>query len=45
VKGLNFAVVSSQSMAYAVESHVSKLPETLGMQFVWKMSSVLETSK
>jgi hypothetical protein len=32
-------------MAFAVESHVSKLPQTLGMKFGWKIRSMIERSK
>jgi hypothetical protein len=39
MKVLNFSVTSPHSnldMACAVESVVSKLPQTLGMEFGWK---------
>jgi hypothetical protein len=32
-------------MACAVESVVSKLPQTLGMEFRWKIRSILEKSR
>jgi hypothetical protein len=47
MKGLNFSVTYSHSnldMACAVESVVSKLPQTLGMEFRWKIRSMSEKS-
>jgi hypothetical protein len=48
LKGLNFALanpVSNLDMACAVESVVSKLQQTLGMEFRWKIRSMLQKSK
>jgi hypothetical protein len=48
LKGLNFALANPHSnldMACAVESVVSKLPQTLGMEFRWKIRSMLQKSK
>jgi hypothetical protein len=48
MKGLNFSVTypySNMDMACAVESIVSKLPQTLGMEFQWKTRSMLEKCK
>jgi hypothetical protein len=48
MKGLNFSVTYPQSnldMACAVKSVVSKLPRTLGIEFRWKIRSVIEKSK
>jgi hypothetical protein len=48
MKGLNFSVTyphSNLDMACAVESVVSKIPQTLGMEFRWKIRSMLEKSK
>jgi hypothetical protein len=45
MKGLNFSVMNPHSnldMACVVESVVSKLPQTLGMEFRWKIRSMLE---
>jgi hypothetical protein len=47
-KGLNFSVTYSHSnldAACAVESVVSKLPQTLCEEFRWKIRSMLEKSK
>jgi hypothetical protein len=48
VKGLNFSVMNPHSyldLACAVESIVLKLPQSLGMEFRWKIRSMLEKSK
>jgi hypothetical protein len=48
MKGLNFLVTNPHSnlhMACAVESVVSKLPQTLGMEIRSKIRSMLEKSK
>jgi hypothetical protein len=48
MKGLNFAVVKPHScldMACAVESVVSKLPQTLAMEFRWMVRTMLQKSK
>ncbi|PNF20184.1 hypothetical protein B7P43_G16972 [Cryptotermes secundus] len=48
MKGLNFSVTrphSNLDMACAVESVVSKLPQTKGMEFRWKVRSMLEKSE
>jgi hypothetical protein len=48
LKGLNFAIANPHSnldMACAVESVVSKLPQTSGMEFRWKTRSMLQKSK
>jgi hypothetical protein len=48
MKGLNFSIIyphSNLDMACTVESVVSKLPQTLGMEFGWKIRSMLEKSK
>jgi hypothetical protein len=48
MKGLNFAVVKPHAcldMACAVRSVVSKLPQTLGMEFRWKVRTMLQKSK
>jgi hypothetical protein len=48
MKGFNFSVSyphSNLDMACAVESIVSKLPQTLGMESRWKIRSMLEKSK
>jgi hypothetical protein len=48
MKSLNFSATNPRSnldMVCAVESVVSKLPQTLGMEFRWKMRSMLEKSK
>jgi hypothetical protein len=48
MKGLNFAIVNlhyNLDMACAVESVVSKLPQPLGMEFRWKVRSMLQKSK
>jgi hypothetical protein len=47
-KILNFSVMyphSNLDVAFAVESVVLKLPRTLGMEFRWKIRSMLEKSK
>jgi hypothetical protein len=47
-KGLNFPVRYPQSnldMACAVESVIPKLPRALGMEFRWKIRSMLEKSR
>jgi hypothetical protein len=47
-KGLNFLVMYQHPnlyMACAAESVVPKLPQTLGMEFRWKIRSMLENSK
>jgi hypothetical protein len=47
-KDLNFAIAKPHSnldMAYSVESVVSKLPQTLGIKFRWKVRSILQKSK
>jgi hypothetical protein len=47
IKGLKFLVTNAQSnldMACAVESVVSKLPQTLGMEDGWKIRSMSEKS-
>jgi hypothetical protein len=44
MKGLNFAVANLHSnihMKCAVESFVSKFPQTMGMEFRWEIRSVL----
>jgi hypothetical protein len=48
MKGLNFSITyphSNLDMACAVESVVSKLPHSLGMEFRWEIWSMLEKSK
>jgi hypothetical protein len=48
MKGLKFAVTDPHSnvdMLCAVESLISKFPQTLGMEFSWKIRSMLEKSK
>jgi hypothetical protein len=48
MKGLNISVTyphSNMDMTCAVESIVSKLPETLGIEFQWKIRCMLEKSK
>jgi hypothetical protein len=48
MKSLNFSVTyphSNLDMACAVESVVSKLPQTLVMEFRWEIKSMLEMSK
>jgi hypothetical protein len=48
MKGLNFPVSNARSnldVACAVESVVSELPQTLGMEFRWKIRLMLEKSK
>jgi hypothetical protein len=48
MKGLNFSMTyphSNLDMACAVESVVSKLPQILGMEFGWRIRSMLEKSK
>jgi hypothetical protein len=45
IKGLNFSVTyphSNLDMACATESVVSKLSQTLGMEFRWKIRSMLK---
>jgi hypothetical protein len=47
-KGLNFSVTyphSNLDMACAVKSIFSKPPQTLGMEFRWKIGSMLQKSK
>jgi hypothetical protein len=47
-KGLNFSVSNKHSymvMVCAVESAFSDLPQTLGMEFRWRIRSMLEKFK
>ncbi|XP_023702099.1 uncharacterized protein LOC111861618 [Cryptotermes secundus] len=47
-KGLNFSIVNPHfnlDMACAVESVITKLPQILGMEFRWKVRSMLQKSK
>jgi hypothetical protein len=48
MKGLNFSITyphSNLDIACAVESAVAKFPQPLGMEFRWKIRSMLEKSK
>jgi hypothetical protein len=48
MKGFNFLVtnpLSNQEMACTVESTVSKLPQPLGIEFGWKIRSMLENTE
>jgi hypothetical protein len=48
MKAMNSSIAKPHSnldMACAVESVVSRLPQTLGMEFRWKIRSMLEKSR